>query len=251
MKIAIVQLEPVKGNIERNIGIHTNWIKQAINKNTDLIVFPELSLTGYEPKLARSLATGQDDERLDCFQKLSDDNKITIGIGLPTGKEDELYISMIIFQPGKKRTTYSKQYLYPTEVSTFTAGSNPLILEFEHDIVAPAICYELSNREHSEFAARNKATVYLASVLNSVNGIDSDLQKLSDIARTYTMITFMANFTGESGGYRCAGKSSVWDENGEIIKQLGDQEEGLIIFDTKTKEIITATNQVGYLSGKN
>ncbi len=53
----------------------------------------------------------------------------------------------------------------------------------------------------------------------------------------------MANFIGESGGYICAGKSSVWNENGEIIRQLGDKEEGLIIFDTKSKEVITATNK--------
>jgi predicted amidohydrolase len=242
MKIAIVQIEPIKGNIERNILIHIDWIKQAINQNTDMIVFPELSLTGYEPELAAFLATNQNDKRLDCFQKLSNENNITIGLGLPTRKKDELYISMIIFQPRKGRITYSKQHLYPTEESTFTAGFNPLVLEFETDIVAPVICYELSNKDHYEFAAKSNATVYLASVLNSENGIDSDLKKLSDIARNYKMVTFMANFIGESGGYKCAGKSSIWNENGEIIKQLGDKEEGLIIFDTGTKKVLTAIN---------
>ncbi|MEJ8802072.1 carbon-nitrogen hydrolase family protein [Pontibacter sp. H249] len=242
MRIAIVQLEPIKGNIERNTMIHIGWINQAINLHTDMIVFPELSLSRYEPELAISLATNQKDKRLDCFQKLSDENNITIGIGLPMREEEELYISMIIFQPEKRRITYSKQYLYPTEVSTFKPGSNPLVLKFETDIVAPAICYELSNKEHYEFAAQNNATVYLASVLNSVNGIDSDLKKLSDIARSYKMVTFMANFIGESGGYKCAGKSSIWNENGEIIKQLGDKEEGLMIYDTETKVLLTATN---------
>jgi len=124
MKIGIVQLEPKKGNIERNIELHIYWIKQAINQHADLIVFPELSLTGYEPQLANFLATNQNDKRLDCFQKLSDENNITIGVGLPTRKVDELNISMIIFQPRKDRMTYSKQYLYPTEVSTFKAGNS-------------------------------------------------------------------------------------------------------------------------------
>jgi predicted amidohydrolase len=49
----------------------------------------------------------------------------------------------------------------------------------------------------------------------------------------------MANYVGESGGYDCAGKSSVWNEKGELIGQLGDKAEGLIIFDTKSKEITT------------
>lgn len=149
---------------------------------------------------------------------------------------------MIFFQPKKGRITYSKQYLYPTEVSTFTAGVSPLILEYESEIIAPSICYELSNREHYEYAAQNKATVYLASVLNSVGGVDADLKKLSNIAKKYKMITFMANFIGESGGYRCAGKSSVWNKNGQIIKQLSDNEEGIIIYDTKTSEVLVLTN---------
>jgi len=241
MKIAIIQLEPIKGSIEKNIAIHLDWIKIAIIRNTDMIVFPELSLTGYEKELAKFLATNQNDKRLDCFQELSDIHKITIGVGLPTKINDDLYISMIIFRPDKERITYSKQYLYPTEVSIFTPGCNPLVLEFESDIVAPAICYELSNQGHHEFALQNNANVYLASVLNSVSGVDSDLEKLSAIARNYKMVTFMANFIGESGGYKCAGKSSIWNENGEVIKQLGNKEEGLIIYDTKTKEIVTAT----------
>ncbi|HEX3008141.1 MAG TPA: carbon-nitrogen hydrolase family protein [Bacteroidales bacterium] len=242
MKIAIAQLEPVKGDIEKNIAIHTDWIKKAIDKHADLIAFPELSLTGYEPELAPSLASNQNDKRLDSFQKLSDENDIAIAVGLPTRERDRLYISMIIFRPGKERTTYSKQYLYPTEVSIFTAGFNPLVLEFDTATVAPAICYELSNKEHYEFAAQNNATVYLASVLNSVNGVDADLKKLSDIARNYKMMTFMANFVGESGGYKCAGKSSVWNTNGELIEQLDDKEAGLIIYDTTTgKSSIVST----------
>jgi predicted amidohydrolase len=200
-----------------------------------LVVFPELSLTGYEPELAASLATNQNDYRLDCFQKLSDENHITIGVGLPTRNKEDVFISMVIFQPEKERLTYSKQYLYPTEVSTFSVGFNPLVLKFEGDIVASAICYELSNPEHHEFASRNNATVYLASVLNSVNGVDADLKKLSDVAKKYKMVALMANYVGESGGYQCAGRSSVWNETGELVEQLGDKEEGLIVYDTEAK----------------
>lgn len=49
----------------------------------------------------------------------------------------------------------------------------------------------------------------------------------------------MANYVGISGGYECAGRSSVWNEKGELLGQLGDKEDGLIIYDTKSKEAIT------------
>lgn len=238
MRIAIVQIEAIKGNIEKNLKKHLMWIKEVIRHQTDVVVFPELSLTGYEPGLAESLATNQDDTRLDDIQNLSDENDITIGVGLPTKDEGDVLISMIIFQPHKERITYSKQYLYPPEESIFRAGKNPLVLRFETEVVSPAICYETTSKAHCEFAKRNNATIYMASVLSSINGIDEEQKRLSEIARNNRLITLMANYVGKSGGYECAGKSSVWNENGELIGQLGDKEEGFIIYDTKSKEII-------------
>jgi len=241
MKVAIAQIEAIKGNVEKNIENHLKWIKQAIKNKADMLVFPELSVTGYEPDLAEKLATSQDDVRLDEIQSLSDKNGITIGVGLPTKEENDTFVSMIIFQPHKERITYSKQYLYPPEEPIFKAGKNPLVLNFETEIVSPAICYETSNKAHCEFAKRNKATIYIASVLSSINGIDTELKKLSGIAKNNNMVTLMANYVGESGGYKCAGKSSVWDTTGKLIGQLDSETEGILIYDTQTKEILKKT----------
>lgn len=241
MRVAIAQIEAIKGNVEMNIENHLKWIKQAIQNNADMLVFPELSVTGYEPDLAEKLATNQDDTRLDEVQNLSDKNGITIGVGLPTKDENDTFVSMIIFQPHKERITYSKQYLYPPEEPIFKAGKNPLVLNFETEIISPAICYETSNKAHCEFAKRNKATIYIASVLSSINGIDAELKKLSDIAKNNNLVTFMANYVGESGGYKCAGKSSVWDKTGKLIGQLDSETEGILIYDTETKEIVKNT----------
>lgn len=236
MKICVAQTIPQKGDIEKNIRNHKQLIQIAIEQSADIIVFPELSLTGYEPELAKELATTQSDERLNTFQNLSDKHKIIIGCGIPTKTGSDIFISMIIFQPDKERLTYSKQYLFPSETGIFTVGNNPLVIHFGNEnIIAPAICYELSNPEHSENAKLNNSNIYIASVLNSVNGIDEDINKLSNIARKHKMTVFMANFIGQSGGYECAGKSSIWNDNGELIEQLDNITEGIILYDTKTK----------------
>lgn len=239
MKISIAQIEPIKGDINRNIRKHIAFINKAILNKAEVIIFPELSLTGYEPKLAKKLKTTAFDARLDVFQDLSDNNNIIIGVGLPAENNDKIFISMIIFQPNKERITYSKQYLYPTEYGVFTAGEIPLVISIDKDnILAPAICYELSNEEHQKYAYKNGATIYIASVLNSVNGVDADIEKLSTIAYKYRMTTLMANFVGLSGGYECAGKSSIWDNQGSLIAQLDKSTEGLLIYDTKLNEVI-------------
>lgn len=240
MKISIAQIEPRKGDMEHNIEKHVLFIEKAVSNNADMIMFPELSLTGYEPELANQLKATKSDERLKRFQDLSDTHRIIICLGLPTTVDEKIFVSMIIFQPGKDCTVYSKQYLYPTETGIFTAGNNPLIIHFDKDhIIAPAICYELSNEEHHKNANDNNATIYMASVLNSVNGVDADIEKLSRIATKYKMTTFMSNYVGQSGGYECAGKSSIWNDKGELIAQLDDKTEGLLIYDTKTKKVQT------------
>lgn len=164
-----------------------------------MVVFPELSVTGYEPDLAESLATHQDDTRLDEVPRLSDKNGITIGIGLPTKDEGDTFVSMIIFQPHQERITCSKQYLYPPEEPIFKAGKNPLVLNFQTEVVSPAMCYETTNNAHCEFAKRNKATVYVASVLSSVNGIDAELKRLSEIAKNNRLITIYGKLCWKNG----------------------------------------------------
>lgn len=235
MRIGVAQIKPIKGDIEKNLNKHLRLIESTLEQRPDLLMFPELSLTGYEPELAEDLAIKQYDEHFIALQKLSDDFNIIIGVGVPTLNTDELFISMILFQPNKKRITYSKQYLYPTETGIFTPGSTPCIVPFDEEhIVAPAICYELSNDDHVEYAHRMKANVYIASVLNSIGGVDADIERLSKIASTYKMFTFMSNYVGESGGYQCAGKSSVWNMEGELVAQLDDKMEGTLLYDTKT-----------------
>jgi len=70
MKIGLAQIRPVKGNIDANLEAHRRFITKASLYGSDLIVFPELSLTGYEPGLARALAQEEDSSVLKTLQKL-------------------------------------------------------------------------------------------------------------------------------------------------------------------------------------
>ena len=97
MKICIAQIKPFKGDIDKNVQSHLKLIDLAVSNGADSIVFPELSLTSYEPKLSKELATNQDDKRLNSFQTISDTKRITIGVGLPTISNSGVQISMVIF----------------------------------------------------------------------------------------------------------------------------------------------------------
>lgn len=237
MKFAAAQVRATKGIIQANIENHKKLIELACFNGADTIIFPELSLTGYEPTLAQELAITQDDGRLNVFQTLCDANHITIGVGIPLKNTPRPTISMIIFQPHQPRQVYSKKYIHADEEPFFIHGRNTTNTLPNYPNIALAICYEISVPEHAEAAYNNKAEIYLASVVKSMGGIDKALGRLAEIARSYSMTVIMANSVGISDGELCAGKSSVWNDKGELLGQLNDTDEGILIFDTETGEI--------------
>lgn len=241
MKICIAQTEPQKGNISANIKAHKKFIDLALTYNADAIFFPELSLTGYEPELAKELATTQNDNRLDLFQEISDKNNIVIGLGIPTRTESQIRISMIIFEPNKPIQTYSKQQLHSDEFPYFVNGIGQVIIKINDKNIAPAICYESLQSSHSENAFKLGANVYLASVAKSASGFEKACHHYPNLSKQYGMPVLMANCIGLCDNFLSIGKSSVWSKMGKLIGQLDDQNEGILLFDTETEEIVKRT----------
>ena len=233
MKICVAQMRPIKGNIEKNIETHQTFIASAIAHGADMIVFPELSLTGYEPTLAKGLATTQEDERLRVFQTLSDENQITIGIGLPTRGETGILISMVIFQPHQARQTYSKQMLHADELPYFVNGERQIVLTAGETIVAPAICYESLQSEHAASAVEQGANVYVASVAKSANGVAKAFKHYPTIAQKYSIPVLMANCLGPCDDFEGVGQSAIWNQNGVLMGQLDETTEGILLYDTE------------------
>lgn len=238
MKIAIAQVKPDKGNIESNIENHKRFIDAAASQGADIIVFPELSLTGYEPKLSKELATGQDDVRLDVFQTISDQKQIVIGVGLPTTDNSGVQISMILFQPNRERLTYSKQHLHADEIPYFVSGQNQVILTIDNQKIVPAICYESLLPDHSEKNFKNGGEIYIASVAKPLNRVRKAFKHYPGIAKQYSITVLMANSIGECDDFISAGKSSIWNKNGELTGQLNGLNEGILMVDTVTEETL-------------
>lgn len=209
----------------------------AVSKAADVIIFPELSITGYEPALSKQLAIHQNDNRFDVFQELSDNNQVTIGVGAPVRNSAGISISMLLFQPLQPRSIYSKKYLHSDEEPYFVSGQNTTKLLGDTGI-ALAICYELSVPEHSQNASKNGAEVYIASVAKSSDGVDKAMKILSGIASKYSMTVLMSNCIGYSDNFESGGRSCILDNNGKLLAELNETDEGLLILDTNTQEVI-------------
>lgn len=248
MKICIAQTKSEKGNIQRNIANHLEFIERAIKLKADLIIFPELSITNYEPDLAKELATETDNNIFNPFQELSNKNEMTIGIGMPTKATDGINISMLIFQPNKGRVAYSKQMLHLDELPFFVCGKKQTYLNINGVRIAIGICYETLQREHFLNAKDQGTDIYIASVAKPNGGIEKAYKHFPQIANEFNTPILMSNCVGHCDNFISVGQSAVWNKKGELIEQLDADNQGLLIFDTKTEQ--TEKEQLKIEKGK-
>jgi len=243
MRVAVVQTRPVACAIDANVKAHERWIKKAAGRAADMVFFPELSLLGYEPKHAARLALRADDARLDVFQMLSHALRITVGVGVPTPADGGVRISMLVFQPSGARVVYSKQHLPRDELPYFVAGDGQITLRGGEHVVAPAICYESLLPAHCEAAVALGATLYVASVAKSAQGLAKADAHYPSIARRHSLPVLMANCTGPCDDFEAMGSSAIWNARGELVGRLPATGEGALVLDTATGEAETIEPQ--------
>ncbi|MBN1984983.1 MAG: hypothetical protein JW761_01700, partial [Prolixibacteraceae bacterium] len=161
----------------------------------------------------------------------------TIGLGLPCKTKTGIRISMVFFRPDGSRLIYSKQRLHTDELPFFEYGDKQTILTIENEKIAPAICYESLQPNHSETAYKLGADIYLASVAKSENGVQKALSYFPGIAKKYSMPVVMSNCVGYCDNFESAGFSSVWTKQGRLAGQLDGENEGVLVFDTKSENV--------------
>lgn len=222
-----------------NIADHKRMISLALENQAELIVFPELSVTGYEPELAEELAIDFNDPVLEDFQILSDKHKCVIAVGMPVRQKDGINIGLIFFQSGLSRTLYAKKYLHADEEPYFVSGTQFAVIKINAQKISPAICYELSIPDHAIAAHKNEGEIYLASVAKTTGGMDKAIERLADIAHEYSMTALIANCVGHCDNFECGGRTSAWNNRGKLTGQLDAVEEGILLVDTITEKTIT------------
>lgn len=232
MKICAAQFRPVAGNIAPNLARHLELVDLAVSQGADAVYFPELSLTGYEPRHAKSLSTNERDSRLDILQEHSDAYSILIGVGLPIAFESSVRIGMVWFSPKAPRRSYAKQHLHTDELLFFVPGESQLLLKAGAHTLAPAICYESLAPNHSDNAARLGADFYLTSVAKPVGALAKAVVHYPNVARKHNMYIVMSNCVGPSDDFVSVGQSAAWDRSGRLLAQMDSDSEGIVLLDT-------------------
>ncbi len=240
--IAVAQTCPVDGDVSANVKQHVRLARMAAAEGAQILLFPELSLTGYELNLASDLAFSADDPRITPLLQLSSLASITLIVGAPIRAGARLHIAALILRPDGTTAIYTKHYLGafpasasssgivpPDETKVFQAGDmNPLIL-VGGNVAAVAICADIGRATHAQQASARGANSYLASMFVIPDDIEGDVAKLRSYAMQHGMTVALANYGCATGGLPSAGRSSIWSGTGALLAQLGASGAGIAV----------------------
>lgn len=217
--LAAAQCSAVAGDIAANVRRHLDAIDAAHRQGVDVLVFPELSLTGYEPTLAADLAQAADTDCITPLRARARETGMTVVAGLPlrSGIADKPYIAAFILHPDGTATVQTKQHLHTGEEQYFSAGTGGPLLDAGGMPLALAICADFGQSAHAAAAACAGARIYAASALVGETGYPVDSALLQGHAQRHGMAVLLANHGGPTGGWTSAGRSAFWDEQGRLV----------------------------------
>lgn len=177
--LAAAQYPAAAADIACNLERHLEFVAQAAQQQVQLLVFPELSLSGYELANAAELALTLGDPRLQPLSAAAQSHQMTIIVGAPLRSGQALHIAALIFHPNGAVAAYTKQHLHGAEQQRFLPGNGGTLLEIHRQRIALAICADTSQPGHASAAALAGAQIYAAGVLVSEAGYAKDSAALA------------------------------------------------------------------------
>ena len=154
IQIAVLQTAGVPGDVEKNLAELRATARAAVADGADLLITPELFLTGYNigplvHELGRTDLTA-------AAAEVAREERIALIVGLPLFEDGHLYnVAVFIDETGEVKNTYRKTHLFGELDHTYFTAGNDLVsmVEFRGVRIATLICYDVEFPEPARAAA--------------------------------------------------------------------------------------------------
>ncbi|KIH97257.1 nitrilase [Streptomonospora alba] len=220
--LAIAVAQPVcrSHDVGANASAHAEAVRTA---GARVVVFPELSLTGYE---LNAPPVAPEDPRLEPLVRACAEAGATALVGAPVrGGNGAEHIGMLAVDGGGAARTYEKTWLGGAEPERFTPGAGPAVFVVDGRRLGLAICKDLGVAAHAADTAGLGADVYVATTLEHAHDADVQQQRATRAAAEHGMWVVVSSFAGPTGGgyTRTLGRSGVWRPGGALAAQAGPE----------------------------
>jgi predicted amidohydrolase len=240
--IALAQFNTKLGNVEANLQKHLDLIADAKKKGADLLLFPELSLTGYalqDLAVSTAIRPHQDDPVFNELLGISEDIDLMVGF-VHEDRRHRFYIASAYLSQGRILHIHNKVYL-PTygmfdEGRFFAWGDSVRAFDTRFGRVGMLICEDFWHASLPYLLWLDGADILLFASASPGRGLNEDPRLSSSgwvehtnraYAGLFTNFVAHANRVGYEDGLNFWGGSTVFDPNGDLVVRAPDFDEAL------------------------
>jgi predicted amidohydrolase len=242
LSVALAQIDPALGDRGRNLERHRQWVKQAAEAGARLLVFPELSLTGYFLKdLVPESAIQLDSKEMHDLAALSTELDVVLG-AVVESPDHRYFNASLYFSGGELQHIHRKVYL-PTygmfdEQRYFAAGDRFRSFATSFGRAGMLVCEDIWHLSSAYILSLEGVDMIICPSSSPGRGITTDerlgtAESYALVCRTYAqfLTTFFlyCNRVGFEDGANFWGGSMVIGPNGDIIAQHQDADEALVL----------------------
>lgn len=213
LSIAVAQPRCTAHDVVANAAAHAEAIRAA---GARVVVFPELSLTGYE---LDAEIVSPDDERLAPIISACAETGSLALVGAPVPGP---HIGTLAVDASGASVAYAKVNLHGSEIGRFVPGE-PTMITVDGWRLGLAICRDTGIPEHAALTAALGIDGYVAGVVHADHETEDIGERARRVAADHGVWVATAAFAGPTGGgfERTSGRSGIWSADGELVVEAG------------------------------
>ncbi|MFW6122049.1 MAG: carbon-nitrogen hydrolase family protein [Petrotogales bacterium] len=245
IKIALAQISCKQGDKKENLNRIKEKIEKSKEYNTDLVIFPELSLTGYLLRdRVYKLAETIPGKSTIFLEKLARKTGTHLVFGMPeiSGKTTAtIYNTAILIGPegilGKYRKMYLPSHSVFEEKRYFRPGYQPATFKTELGRIGLIICYDIFFPELCRLNRLKGSRLIICISASPVSR--KEFFEILTKARAIENNSFVAyvNLVGLENGLQFGGGSRIIGPSGKVLVKAEYDEEGVVVGEINYKDI--------------
>ncbi len=251
MKVALAQISPYLGNLRKNLDLHFQSIEKAKKKKSDLLIFPELSLTGY------TLMDMVDEVSLEpgknpIFKELKAASRdISLVVGFVEEMEKGLFYNSAAFLSKGKILHIHRKVFLPTfgmfdEARFYAQGKNFHTFPTPFGKAGMMICRDFLSYGASYLLFAGGAEIII--VISAAPGRGTALEESYETSRMWeimgetisrfsTVFLIYCNRVGFEDGKHFAGGSFIFNPAGEMIARAAYVDKDFLFYEINLEEV--------------
>ena len=227
MKIALAQTDTIWENKSANMSKAEKFISEAAKEHCDIIVFPEMSLTGFSLNIDKISETEQNSQTISFFSRQALKNKIYIMFNAALADENGKIFNktVTVDDYGNVISSYAKihPYSHGVEAKYFTGGDRIEWFNLKGATVSPFICYDMRFPEIFQIASQKSRLIIVSASWPDIRSPQYDILIRARAIETQSFIAIV-NRVGHEMKYNYNGHSQIVSPDGNVISTISESE---------------------------